>query len=197
MTDAPVGDHRDSSFEGLRAFVDRCHLRDPHAAYDPGGTDGSGTDADLHGVGSGVSHREGALGGADVARDDVRVGVVLDEPADHLDDARRMPVRGVNDHNVHVLAGQGFHALVVARADRRTGAEAVAIVPVVQGLDVLDERLHVAETVETDKLALLDEREFSDLVPHHDVVRLAKVRVFRGRHQFFGHHLFHRGVRVL
>ena len=83
-----------------RAVADGGDLRDADPGDDARRADAPRADADLHRVGPRVDERLGRLGGRDVAGDDLDVRVLLLRRADGVDDALRVPVRGVDDDDV-------------------------------------------------------------------------------------------------
>ena len=97
---------------GQGRLVDGGDLRHADAGDDAGGADRARADADLDGVGAGVDERLRALAGRDVAADDVdvrerRVGL---EPADDVEHARGVAVRGVDDEHVDARRRAGASA---------------------------------------------------------------------------------------
>ena len=79
-----------ASARGAHRIHDRGELRHADAGDDPRGADRARTDADLHRVGAGVDQRLGAVGGGDVAGDDLRRGwSALLDPLDRLEHVAR------------------------------------------------------------------------------------------------------------
>ena len=108
-------------------LVDRGHLRHADAGDDAGRADRARPDADLDAVGAGLDQRLGARAGGDVAADDVdlRRGRLVLQPLDHLDDAARVAVRGVDEQRVDAGLDERHRALprVAEEADGRTDPE--------------------------------------------------------------------------
>ena len=75
VLDAAVGDDGDAVLVAHRGGFDDCgYLRHAYAGDDAGGADGAGADADLDAVGARLYEGLGALGGGDVAGDELHLG---------------------------------------------------------------------------------------------------------------------------
>ena len=68
----------------------------------------------------------GALGGRDVAGDEVDVGKALADPADHVEHALRVAVRGVDDEHVDAGGDERLGALHRVLARRRSPRRSAA-----------------------------------------------------------------------
>ena len=126
-----------------------------------------GTHADLDAVGTGVDQRLGAFAGGGLAADDVHVrrgGIGL-EPADHLQHALGVAVRGVHEEGIHTGVDErhGAFPAVAEEADGRADAQAAFVV--LGGERVL---LGLGEVLGGDQALepalLVNERELLDLV---------------------------------
>ena len=109
---------------------DGGELRHADAGDDAGGADRARADADLDRVGAGIDQRLGAVGGGDVAGDDLgRVGEPADL-ADRVEDARGMAVRGVDHEDIDAGIEQRLGPLDPFRtcAGRGGGAQAPLLV---------------------------------------------------------------------
>src|SRR5581483_1183727 len=93
--DAAVGDHG-HAVRGRRDLVDRGDLRHAYARDDAGRADRPRPDADLQSVRAGVDQCLGRFGGRDVAGDDLELARQSADTLDHLDDAARVAVRGID-----------------------------------------------------------------------------------------------------
>src|SRR6266851_4201416 len=133
--DAAIGDHRDAV---LPTFLDRVddrgELRHPDAGDHARRTDRARTDAHLDRVGAGLDDSSRALGGRDIADDDLRVVRHPADLADRLDDPRGMAVRGIDDHDVDAGGEQGFGPFELDLAGAGSGGDAQAAVLVLGGV---------------------------------------------------------------
>src|SRR6266581_2410664 len=128
---AAVGNERDARL--LERHSDVLYggdLRDADAGDDARRADRPRSDSDLDAVGPLIDERLGALGSGDVAADHFRgAGIALD-PAQPVEHALRMPVRGIDDDDVHPGFDQGSEALFrpIADSDRRADPELAMLV---------------------------------------------------------------------
>ncbi|MDQ0745217.1 hypothetical protein QFZ62_002525 [Clavibacter sp. B3I6] len=154
-----------------RRLVDGGHLRDADAGDDARGADGSGSDAHLDGVRSGVDERLRARAGRDVAADhvDVRRGRVALQAADDVEHALAVAVGGVDHEHVHACLDERERALpgVAEEADGRADAEAP--LGILRGVRVLLGLVEVLDGDEAAQLAgVVHQRELLDLVLRED-----------------------------
>ena len=122
-----------------RRLVDGGDLGHADAGDDARGADRARSDADLDGIHARIDERLGALARGDVAADDVDVGearVGLD-PADDVDDARGLAVRGVDDEHVDAGVAQRLGALPGVAEEADGGADAQATLLVLGGERIL------------------------------------------------------------
>ena len=122
-----------------------------------------GPDADLDRVGAGLDDRPRALGGRDIADDDLGVVRHPADLVDRLQHPRRMAVRGVDDHDVDPGGEQRLGALQFLAAGAGGGGDAQPPVLVLRGvreelrlLDVLDRDQPGAAVFVVDDQQLLD-----------------------------------------
>ena len=160
----------------LTAIHDRGDLRHAGAGYDPGGADRSGPDADLDAVRARADEVLGRLGGRDVARDQVEIGILFLDPLDRVDHALGMAVRRVHDNDVHAGLEQfGNPFGIIAHADRCADPQPAQLV--LAGIRVLDLLLDVLDRDQAAEAEILvHDQEFFDLVLLEDLHRL-----FEGR----------------
>src|SRR5437773_12176534 len=121
---APIADERDVRLlERQSDVLYGGDLWDADAGNDARRADRARSDSDLHAVGPLIDERFRAVGGGDVAADHFRgAGIALD-PAQPVEHALRMPVRGVDDDDVHPGFHQGGDALFRPIADSDRGAD--------------------------------------------------------------------------
>ena len=173
--------------------MDRRHLRHADPGHHPGGADRARTDADLDPVDAGVDQGLGPGVRRDVAADDVDLGggPFGLEPADHLEHALGVTVRGVDDEQVDALLDQGHRPLpgVAEEADR--GADPEPALVVLGGVGVLvglDEVLQGDQSLEP--ALLVDQRQLLDLVLGQQLHRVAAADPDRtGDQRHLGHHV--------
>ena len=145
VADATVGDQRDAVLQRFGHQVDGGDLRHADAGDDARGADRARADADLHCVRAAVQQRQCGFAGADVATDDLHVREVLLDPADAVQHALRVAVRGIHHDHVHAGGDQRFHAAIGiathadGSADQQAGRQILGSVREVGVLlDVLD-----------------------------------------------------------
>jgi len=190
VADAAVGDDRDGAADRLRRVVDGGDLRDADAAHDTRGADRAGADADFDGMGTGLLQGQGAFGGGDVAADHIDVGIVLRDPAHHVEDALAVAVGAVDHHHIDLFVREHRHAVVVAGADGGGHAQTVARIAGVERLGVLNQLQDIGKGVEADQPSVaVHEGQLADLVLHHDGIGLFQRGVGRGRDHARGHDL--------
>ena len=120
VADAAVGDHRHLVRRGrARALGDRGDHRHADAGDDPGRADRAGADADLDRVDPEIDQRLGGFAGGDVAGDEVDIRELAADPADHVEHALRVAVRGVDDEDVDVGGDQRLGPLQGLACRRR------------------------------------------------------------------------------
>ena len=69
------------------------------------------------------------------------------DPGHHIHNALRMTVGAVDDDDVNILLGQNLHALVITLTDGRGGAEAVAVITIVERLFVFNQGFYIRKTI--------------------------------------------------
>ena len=127
-TDATVGYQRyTSAFERLRNVTDRGNLGHADTSDNARGTDRPRTDADLDRVGTCFNQVARRRTRGDVTADHLHLGKVLFHPADTIQHAARMTVRGIDHDNVNLCLGQRAHAVVGIRAGANSSANAQAV----------------------------------------------------------------------
>ncbi len=177
----------------LRGLVDRGHLRDADTGDDPRRADRTGPDPDLDAVGTRVDQRLRAFSGRDVAADDVDGDVAL-QPADHLENARRVPVRGVDDQDVDAGFDQRARPLVRVFADAHSGRHqqpARVVLRCERELLALGEVLHRDEPAQP--AGVVDKRQLLDLVVAQQIERVVVGDADpRGDQRHRRHHVAHR-----
>ena len=129
--DTAVGDQRHVRvLERCGDVGHRGDLRHADAGHDAGGTDRAGTDTDLDRIGARIDERARGFRRGDVAGDHLAVAPPGLDPLNRLDDALRVPVRGVDHHQVHARITQRGDAVerVGRRAHCRPDAQPPAVV---------------------------------------------------------------------
>ena len=123
VLDASVRAHRDAMAVGdLGAVEDRGDLWHARARDDSRRADRAGTHADLHAVGPRRDELLGALGGRDVAGDDLHAVPRL-HLLDHADDGGGMSVRRVDDEHVDSGADERGRAFIRVAGDTHRGSD--------------------------------------------------------------------------
>ncbi len=123
-----------------------------------------------------------------VARDDFDLRVRLLEPLHRLDDAQRMPVRGVHHEQVRARFQQRLHARLVMHADGRAGAQPSFLVAA--GVREAQYLVNVLDGNEAGEVArVVHEQQFLDLVLVQDGLRLFEAGAGLGGDELSGHHL--------
>src|SRR5690606_38331777 len=142
--DAAIGDDRDAV---LLRLLDRAEngsqLRHADAGHDAGGADRARPDADLDAVGARIDQGARPFRGGDISGDDAHRGGQGFHLADRVEDALRMAVRRIDDHEVDAGVDQalGTFDRLVADADR--GGDPQPALPVLRGERVELRLLHV------------------------------------------------------
>src|SRR6202171_5633241 len=104
-----VGDQRNVEIaDALERAEYRRDLRHTDAGDDARGADRSGADAALDPVGAAVGQRPRAACSRDVAADNLHFREGALSPANALEHALRMTVRGIDDQNVDAVGNQHF-----------------------------------------------------------------------------------------
>src|SRR3546814_6645393 len=86
--------------------------------------DRTGADADLDRIGPGLGQRQCGIAGGNVAADDLQaIAILLLDGRDAIDHASRMPVRRVDDDQIHAGFDQRRTALVGIGAGADRGAD--------------------------------------------------------------------------
>ena len=166
---------------GARALHDRGDHRHADAGDDARRADRAGADADLHRVDAGVDQRLRALGGRDVAGDQVDVGETAGgSRADHVEHALRVAVGGVDDQHVDVGGDQRLGPLhrVLRDADGRAAAQPAE--RVLRRVRVLDRLLDVLDGDQAlQPEVAVDDEQLLDLVLVEDLARRVERRADR------------------
>ena len=152
---------------GERCLIHRCDLRHADAGDDAGGADRPGADTDLYGVRSGIHERLRATAGRDVATNhvDMAGNRVALEPADDVDHAGAVAVRGVDDEGIDTGVDECHSAIpgVTEKAD--CGRDPEPAILVFRGLRIFLRLVKVLDGDETAQPAIgVDERQLLDLV---------------------------------
>ena len=195
--DATIGDHRNPAPQGLGRAIDGSDLRDANSGNHAGGADRSRTDAHLDGVRPGLQQVESRFGAADVAGDDIDLGIQLLEPGDCLHDPLGMAVGGIDHQCIDLGGHQELAAPVVIGADRRRHPQPVLVIAVEMRLDLLGDADHIGKTVKTLEAAGgIDDRKLADPVFHHQLVGLRHGGGLGGGEHQRSHHLFHLDISI-
>src|SRR5690606_16348164 len=118
--DTAIGDHLHlGALERCHDVSNRRHLRHADTGHNAGGTDGTGPNAYLDGVGTGISQVLGRCGSGDVAADHRDVRIQPLDPTHLIDHSPGVTVGRVHDDDVHTGFDDGSHPLfgVSTRAD--------------------------------------------------------------------------------
>ena len=144
-----------------------------------------------------VEQRARRLAGDDVAGDHLHLRVVLLDPADAIDHALRMTVRGIDHQHVDAGIDQRGHALlgVAAHADRRTDQQ--GFLRVLGGMRVVARLLDVLDGDQPAQLeVVVDHQHLLDAVLVQQLQHFVLAGAFLHRHQLVlaGHDVAHRIV---
>ena len=189
---AAVGDQGNAGLVGNGfAIHDGRQLRHAHAGHHPGGADRTRPDADLDAVNAGFDQLFRALGGADIAGNDLGV---LEIALDHLhgpDDIGRMAVRGINDDDIGPGLQKGLHPGRRFAADADGSPDPQPAQTVLAGLGIFFHLFDVLDGDHADQTAvLIHHQQFFDLVPVQELLGLLQGNSFRNGNQVLaGHHL--------
>ncbi len=202
VLDAPVGD--DGHVQPLHpghGLEDGRDLGHTHPRHHPGGADGAGADAHLHGVRPPLGQSPRPLPGGHVPGDDLHLlpeGLL--QVGQGLQDSLGVPVGRVQDQHVHPSLHQGLGPLgeVPARPHRRPHQKpAHRVLSGIGVLLALDDVLEGEETPEPP--GLVHQGELLHLVPPQDLLGLLQGGAGRGGDQALqrGHHLADGALQVL
>src|SRR5262249_33484018 len=134
------------------------------------------SDPGLYGVGPGLDEGAGALGGGDVAGDQVDVEAALD-PRDGLQHVGGVPVGAVHDQHVDAGADERLGALVVVDADGRPDAEPAALV--LAGVGEAGELVDVLDGDQAfQSVFIVNQEELLDFIRGEDPFGFCEGRVF-------------------
>ena len=118
VADPAVGDQRHAATPQRGGnVVDRGDLRHAHPGHDPGGADRTGPDPHFHRIGAGFHQGQSRSAGCDVAADYFDLRIVVLDPADTLDHALAVAMRGIDHDGVDTGLDQRFDPLFRAFAD--------------------------------------------------------------------------------
>src|SRR5699024_6822787 len=147
---------------GSGGVDDGRDLRDADTGDDPGGADGTGSDADLDGGGAGVEQRPGAVVGGDVAGHDGD-GELGGDLADDVDHRAGVAVGGVDDEEVDARVDERRGPLERIGSGADGGGHPQSSAFVLGGVRVLDALLDVLDRDETGEApALVDDGQLLD-----------------------------------
>ncbi len=147
---------------------------------------------DLHRARPGLDQRLGCRAGGHVARNDVDGAVEgLPHPAHGLDDALRVPVRGVDHERVDVRGDERLGALHRVLGGAHRGRDAKAAEFVLARGRVLDRLLNVLDRDEAlEPVVLVDDEQLLDLVTVQDLAGVLERGADGDGHQVGpGHHV--------
>ncbi len=100
--DAAIGDNRHTvPGRGDGTVVDGGHLRHPDSGDDPGGADRARPDPDLDAVGAGLDQVLRALGGCDVAGNDLQGGKGIAQAAHRIENIFGMTMGRIEHDDIH------------------------------------------------------------------------------------------------
>ena len=177
------------SSAALRAVGDGRDHRDADAGDDARRADRPGADADLHRVDAAIDERARGLGRGDVAGDQIDVRMALAHLGDHVEDALRVAVRGVDDEHVDVGLHERGRAVQRVLADAHRRAHAQAAQCVLAGVRVLDELLDVLDGDEAlQPVVRVDDHQLLDLVMVEHLTRLIERGPNRHRDEVLARH---------
>src|SRR6202022_4650295 len=149
----------------LRALADRVDLRHARPGDDPRRADRAGTDADLHGVRPAANEVAGAGLRRDVAGDDGGRRELLLQRAKGVEHALAVPVRRVEDEDIHLGSDELAGAVEKIARDADRGADAEPAQPVLRRVRILDRLLNVLDGDQSLKAArAVDDEQFFDAV---------------------------------
>src|SRR4051812_5427647 len=197
---AAVGDEGYAGLLERRGDVLDCgDLRHAHAGDDARGADRAGTDADLYPVRTVVDERLRTIAGADVAADDLHVGIARLDPFHPVEHALRVTMRGVDHHHVDARLGERGDALVgaFADADRRADAQLpLCVLARVGMLGFLQDVLHRDEALQMEFLVDHQHALQAVLVHELDGVLAARALAHGDELLLRRHDVLHRLVEV-
>src|SRR5688572_9674977 len=172
--DAAVSDDRDvATLDAADGGENGGQLWHADAGDDAGRTDRADAHADLDGVGPGLHEGARAVFRADVAGDDVELGVLLLDVADGVQDVSGVAVRGVDGEYVDARADQRLDARLAIRPDADRAADAEAAALVLAGIRVVGGLLDVLHRDEAaEPHVVVDDEQLLDAVLVQDVLRL-------------------------
>ena len=161
--------------------MDGAELGDADAGHDARRTDGTGADAHLDAVGSGVRQGFSRGTGSDVTTDDLEIGEGVLGLANAVEHAPAVAVRGIDGNDVHADVDERLDALEHIRRDADGTTDDQAAEAVFAGVGVV---LHLHDVLVGDQpfqqAGVTDDGKLLDLMALEDVLGLAERRADGG-----------------
>src|SRR5437867_1551482 len=169
--DAAIGDDRHAIAYGDSALDERLHLRHAETRSEACGAATAGSYSDLDAIHAAVGQEPGALGGADVAGDQLRIAEALAELIDRLRHDHRVAVGNVDDDHIHAGPDQlaGPLEIVAGRPDGGADPQAALRIARRERLPAMLDDVPRGDQSEEPAVGV-DEREFLDLAVAHDAL---------------------------
>ena len=166
VLDAAVGDDGDAVFVGdLRAFHHGGDLRHADARNDARRADGAGADADLDAVRARLDERFRGGGGGNVARDELRVGVLCLDILHGLHDVAGVAVGAVEHESVRARVEQRARAVEHVCRDADGGGDEQTAAAVLCGVGIRHSLFDILDRDEALEMEILiDDGQLFDLV---------------------------------
>ena len=175
---------------------DGRELRHADSGDDARRADGTGSDADLDGVGAGVDQRLRALGGRNVAGHDAHGIRQLLGPGDGVEHALRVAVRGIDDEQIDAGIDQPLSALETVIADAGGGRDAKPPLSVLGGVRVQLRLLAVLDGDEADAVVVgVHDEELLDAALVQQTLGLVRVDALADRNEIVVRHQFRHLLR--
>ena len=158
--------------------------------HDASGANRAGSHPHFHGVGARIDQRLRGFGGRDIASDDLHAGEHIFGFTNRIDDALRVPVRGVDDQHVDACLHQCIRSLQAVRPNAEGGPDAETAERILDRVRIPVGLQQVLDGDQAYQLAAVpDHEEFLDSVLVQQLARLGLFDPRRHRDELLRHEL--------
>ena len=197
--DAAVCNQRNTfAVADILAVHDRRHLRNAGAGHDARGTDGTGSDADLHPINSGYNEIIGAFFSGHISSNQLDMAEGLLQRYDRVHDIFGMTMRGIDQNDICTGLQEHFSAFQHVRSDTDGRPHAKPAFAVLAGIGIFPDFFDVFDGDHAGKFAVfIHDQQFFNPVFVKQFFGFIQIDAFGNRHQIFiGHHFGDASVQI-